>query len=252
MTSTALAHFIVSLGSLNDYSSSAYQTQLALIEQDTRPLAQNNEDVAIFNNAVAGVHAANDTGFSATGIVAINAAFTTPAPGEPQWPGHLRDARHYSADKTAILLRAHSTAAYYPPAQVSMADLTKIVTTYQRSPQNEAAAWQVFASVAKLQPFQDGNKRTALIAANAAFGGMVHDDYLLLPLAEMDRIEFMVTLMRYYQANGQAAEMRAFHQLLALLPSPTNRRAVLASPITEPPAVPHQAMQIKTQFKERH
>ncbi|WP_461224866.1 Fic family protein [Lacticaseibacillus suihuaensis] len=232
MTNTALARFIASLGTLNGYGSTVYQTKLALDRQSPAPLRQDNSDVAIFTDALKGIAAVEATGFSAAGIIAINRAFDSPSPEEPAMPGHLRSAYYNPDDKTAILLDAHGKEAYFPPDVVTQADLEAIVAQYRDSAKAEADAWRVFARLAKLQPFQDGNKRTALIAANAAYDTLTSGDYLLLPQNDLDRAEFMIALMRFYQATDPAGEDQAFARLLTLLPSPDARRQALAAPIT--------------------
>ena len=75
---TALAKFITSVGSLNDYGSTALQTKKALDTGSTKPLRQNAADIAIFTDTLKGIDAVKRVGFSTAGIIAINKQFDFP------------------------------------------------------------------------------------------------------------------------------------------------------------------------------
>jgi prophage maintenance system killer protein len=72
----------------------------------------------------------------------------------------------------------------------------------------------IFARLAKLQAFQDGNKRTALIAANAAFGSFASENFLLVPMRTSKRYIFTGYLMDFYTAESDEAEMMAFNRMM--------------------------------------
>ena len=55
MDNTALAKVIQSLGSLNNYGSSVYQTKKALDLKSTKPMRQNMDDIAIFVDSLKGI-----------------------------------------------------------------------------------------------------------------------------------------------------------------------------------------------------
>lgn len=61
---TALAQFIASFGSLNGYGSTVAQTKKALDTGNTNALEQDNEDVPIFKDALAGIKAVKKDGFT--------------------------------------------------------------------------------------------------------------------------------------------------------------------------------------------
>lgn len=254
MDNTALARFITSLGSLNSYGSTVYQTKLALDQKSTKPLRQDNADVAIFTDALKGIRAIQKIGFSTDGIIAVNRQFDSPSDEEPNMPGHLRNAYYNDDDRTAILVSTKGSDAYFPPDVVTRADLDNIVDRYQASPHHESDAWRVFAELAKLQPFQDGNKRTALIAANAAYGTLQTGEYLILPANDLDRAEFTLMLMRYYNAKNNGEEKDAFQRMLALLPSKADRLQALAQPIEDKPGLDSKTIRIKHEFRndEKH
>lgn len=75
MDNKALAYFITSLGSLNNYGSTVAQTKKALDENSIKPLRQNKDDIAIFNDTLKGIHVIKKYGFSTEGIIAINKEF---------------------------------------------------------------------------------------------------------------------------------------------------------------------------------
>jgi hypothetical protein len=64
MDNTKLARFITSLGSLNGYGSTVAQTKRALDIGSSKPLNQNNDDVAIFEDALSGIKAIKKIGLT--------------------------------------------------------------------------------------------------------------------------------------------------------------------------------------------
>lgn len=228
---TALARFITSLGSLNDYGSTVLQTKKALDTHSTKPLRQNDDDIAIFKDSLKGIDAIKEVGFSTDGIIAVNKQFDSPSDEQPAMPGHLRNSYYNEDDRIGIVIDEKSHAYYTPKEIVTRADIDEIVEQFDHSPKTERDAWTVFAELAKLQPFQDGNKRTALIAANAALGTLESENYLVLPFNDLDRVDFTVGLMRYYVASNQAERAAALNRMMAVLPSENERLRELSKPI---------------------
>lgn len=249
MDNTALAKFITSLGSLNGYGSTVLQTKKALDENSTKPLKQDGEDPAIFTDALKGIEAIKKIGFSTDGIIAVNKQFDSPSSEQPNIPGHLRNAYYNPDDQIAIILDESSSEAYIPPEVIERKDIDQIVNQYLQSEKEETDAWRVFAQLSKLQPFQDGNKRTALIAANAAYGTFETENYLVLPFNDLDRADFTIGLMRYYSAKDQAAEEQAFDRMIKVLPSRIERITELRKPIKEEPQVDGKTKRFKPQFR---
>lgn len=224
---TALARFITSLGSLNNYGSTVLQTKQALDAGTTAPLRQNADDIAIFSDALKGIAAIKAVGFSTAGIIAINKQFDSPSAEQPRMPGHLRNSYYNEDDRIAIILGQNHRQSYIPPEVVTAADIDGIVGRFNNSGRTERDAWRVFADLAALQPFQDGNKRTALIAANAAAGTLASGNYLVLPFNDLDRADFTIALMRYYVANNAEEKSIAFERMMRLLPSTEDRQSQL-------------------------
>lgn len=217
---SALASFIASYGSLNGYGSTVLQTKKALDAHTSKHLPKH--DRALFDDAVEGIKAAKKYGFSADGIIAINKSFTHSETEDPPWPGHLRTDKYHNSDDEVVIItdpRGTTNDAYWPPKTVTARDLDKIVDTFNTSKKTTKDGWRVFAQIAKLQPFQDGNKRTALIAANSAMNTWQAKNYLTLPFNGIDHAEFMVNLMRFYVAKTPADEEKALDNMIAIVPS---------------------------------
>ncbi|MDH6364335.1 hypothetical protein M2139_001360 [Enterococcus sp. PF1-24] len=247
MDNTALARFITSLGSLNSYGSTVLQTKQALDSHSTKPLRQDADDIAIFTDALKSITAIQKVGFSTEGIIAINTQFDSPSAEQPKWPGHLRNAYYNEDDRIGIIIDENTQKFYTPKEIITKADLDEIVKEYQLSNKIEVDAWRVFARLCKLQAFQDGNKRTALIAANAAYDTFSTEEYLVLPFNDLDRAEFTIHLMRYYKAEKAEAEEQAFQKMMAILPSKAERLIELKKPITEEKTA--KTLRLKPQFR---
>ena len=202
MNNERLAYFINSFGSMNDYAATLSETKLALDSESANSLKSQN-DQGLFIDALAGIDAAKQKGFSVDAIVAVNESFTHNPEEDPGWPGHLRNGYYNEEDRISILTgysfdqdRQKVEETYFPPAIVTREMVQKTVDQYNNSPQEQLDAWRVFAQLAKMQAFQDGNKRTALIAANAAAATFESQNYLALPLNYLDNALFTIRLPR--------------------------------------------------------
>lgn len=130
MNNTALARFITSLGSLNGYGSTVLQTKKALDEGSTKPLRQNVDDIAIFQDSLKGIEVIKKIGFSTDGIIAVNKAFSSDSNEQPSMPGHLRNAYYNDDDRIAITIDEHSHESYFPPEVITRSNLDEIVDRY--------------------------------------------------------------------------------------------------------------------------
>lgn len=216
-----LANFITSFGSMNDYKSTILQTKRALDLNDDSKLKKAS-DIDILKDALDGIKAAKKFGFSSEGIIEINKAFVHSKTEDPKFPGHLRTSKYYNPDdKIVIITDPNGTTenAYYAPDNVFIEDLNEIVNNFNESSQSNKEAWRVFARISKLQPFQDGNKRTALIAANAAENTWHDKNYLVLPFNNIDHAYFMLSLMKFYKANSKEEEESALAKMVDAVPS---------------------------------
>ena len=227
----ALARFITSFGSMNNYKSSVLQTKRVLDNKKGDKLPKN--DTAILNDALDGIAAIKKNGFNSTGIIAVNKSFTHSEEEDPAWPGHLRNALFNPNDAIAIITDPNGTSkgAYIAPALVTTSELDDIVNQFNESNKTIKDGWKVFAKLSKLQPFQDGNKRTALIAANAAMNTWEQENYLVLPFNNIDHAQFMVDLMRFYVAKSDTEEDKALDRMMTVLPS--EKEVNLHLPLTQ-------------------
>ncbi|WP_232342968.1 Fic family protein [Bifidobacterium choladohabitans] len=128
-------------------------------------------------------------------VKSINAQLTRTAAMEP---GKLRDERIPVMVNTPL-------GRYEPPVPDSAAVASLIKSTVRRATgkNNLEEAVRLFAGLAKLQPFGDGNKRTALLAGNGlliAHGGRYP---LTVPTSDKDRTWFNQELAAYYLNNDQ-------------------------------------------------
>lgn len=226
-----LASFITSFGSMNNYKSSILQTKKALDLEDSKQLTKTSDE-DIFNDALDGITAAKRYGFSTKGIIEINKSFTHSKEEDPKLPGHLRTNQFYNPDDQVVIItdpNGTTKDAYFAPENVYPEDIDEIVSQFNESNKTSKDAWRVFARLSKLQPFQDGNKRTALIAANAALNTWKNKNYLTLPFNNIDHADFMIGLMKFYVAQDLQEEDKALNRMIRSLPSQYELTAHLQS-----------------------
>lgn len=96
----------------------------------------------------------------------------------PLRPGELRRADQHIGVETPL-------GRHEPPAlsEQGLAELIKAATSDE---DHIETALELFVSIAKAQPFEDGNKRTALFAANALLLGEDSGRVLTVPMDEHD------------------------------------------------------------------
>lgn len=225
MDHAKLAKFITRMGQFNDYESTIAQTKAALDSGSVEPLRKDNEDRVIFEDTVRAIEKVRQIPFNREAIITINAQFTGDSPEQPYAPGHLRDGLlDPIRDRIHVALwpgEKDAVVSYYPPSQIDETDLDKIIALWEHSAQSDLEAWLLFAHLAKLQPFPDGNKRTALIAANHALGAFQTQNYLMPPTGHQF-LCFMDRLLGYYGVGLQGAlvsEEEAIQEFLAVAPT---------------------------------
>jgi len=211
MDNGKLAEFITGLGRFNDYGSTVAQTKKALESECTSYLNQENDDVVIFSDCLKAINKVLNLEFEVSSIILVNSQFDGDSDEQPKNPGRLRDGLKYPhTDKIMVKLWPgdNGTVIHEPPLQIEKSDLQKIVDEWIHSEKDEVEAWQLFAKLACLQPFQDGNKRTALISANHALGRLESQNYIVPPTGRNFN-RFMTELLEYYyysrKPNGSNA-----------------------------------------------
>lgn len=252
-----LAYFITAFGSLNDYGSTLAATKNALDSQDPKLLDGPQSDQGIFKDALVGIKAIRSEGFTVDGIIAVNKAFVNAPDEDPIIPGHLRNAYYNDDDRISIITSRKtggiSPSSYFPPEQINRSMLQDIIDGFNKEATDNkvVAGWRVFAKLAKLQPFQDGNKRTALITANQAIGALEDQNYLVPPLDGLDNTEFVVNLMRFYEAKDPASEDQALSKMVGLAPNRQERERAWQEQVRRQSKEELRTVKYKPMFRSR-
>lgn len=126
----------------------------------------------------------------AAALKRINAAMTRSAALNP---GQLR------TDAQGIGVR--TPLGRFEPPEIGEAGLDTLITQTLNAPNDVERAIELFLRLAKAQPFEDGNKRTAILAANAYLVGRGSDVLLAVPFSETDpavSAAFNEALARWY------------------------------------------------------
>jgi hypothetical protein len=220
MDITKFAEFITALGSLNGYASTIAETRQALEMRNPNILTRGANDAIIFTDAVRAIDAVKCQELSVDTIIEINKNFTGGGDEQPAMPGHLRnDIYNPEQDSVTVIVNEVTQESYFAKGVISREDIQKIVTEWFSSNRLGTDAWRLFARLSKLQPFQDGNKRTALIAANLAFGAFKTDNYLLIPERTSDRYRFTADLLDFYSADTEEIEILSLTNMLSWVDS---------------------------------
>jgi len=200
MDNNKLAVFISGLGRFNDYGSTVAQTKKALDNKCTSYLNQDADDVVIFSDCLKAITEVTNQTFNVDSIILVNSLFNGESDEQPKNPGRLRDGLKYPhTDKIIVKLWPgdDGIVIHEPPLQIDKFDLLEVVDLWNNSSKSKADAWRLFARLACLQPFQDGNKRTALICANHALGNLITQDYIVPPTGRHFN-QFMTNLLEFY------------------------------------------------------
>ena len=122
-------------------------------------------------------------------IKGINAQLTRTAAMDP---GKLRDKHSPVSVSTPL-------GKYEPPVPDPDA-ITALVenTTRRKEDDDLTRATSLFAGLARMQPFGDGNKRTALLTANGLLIAAHNRQLLTVPTSDEDRTWFNRELAAYY------------------------------------------------------
>nr|WP_243685682.1 Fic family protein [Limosilactobacillus fermentum] len=147
----------------------------------------------------------------------------------PTLPGHLRNYMYNEEDNVHMIAeRSYSPnrRLHTPPKIVTEGMLKKMIDRFDTSEYTTKDGWRVFADLAKMQPFQDGNKRTALIAANEAMGAFETQDFLVLPLQPESNTKFIGLLMRYYLTDDATQQDRLLDEMVSLTPGTVEQEQV--------------------------
>ncbi|RVU71113.1 MULTISPECIES: Fic family protein [Lactobacillus] len=216
---TKLALLIISWGKFNNFTGSFEEVKRVIDTIDVKFL-ESKKDQDLMNDALAGIKIAKEITFDTDGIIAINKALHHSDEEDPAIPGHLRNAKENHNDAVIIMTDPYGSdkGAYFPSDVVTKEDLDQIVDRFKASKQTNFDGLRLFAELSKLQPFQDGNKRTALLAVNTALNTWKNENYFILPFDEIDFAQFSLGLMRYYRADNEDEEEQALKLMQMSLP----------------------------------
>ena len=122
-------------------------------------------------------------------IKGINAQLTRTAAMDP---GKLRDEHSPVSVSTPL-------GRYEPPVPDPDAISALVENSIRRKEDDDLTkATNLFAGLARMQPFGDGNKRTALLTANGLLIAAHNRQPLTVPTSDKDRIWFNRELAAYY------------------------------------------------------
>ena len=189
MDNKKLAQLIYSVAQYEGYNTSVLQTQKNLATHKDEWIFSTESDRYIFEDLLKAIqYASTQKELTVEVVKGINAQMNSKMSGQPESPGELRQ-------------NVPIHVGDYVPAE------TVTETILQR--QLEAvtgntiqAGWELYARLSKLQPFDDGNKRTALISANLLVGSLTDNskEYLVIPM-DFRKTKFDASLVYYYMAD---------------------------------------------------
>ncbi|MUH60524.1 Fic family protein [Bifidobacterium canis] len=107
-------------------------------------------------------------------------------------PGELRNQAN-------IMVR--TMAGDYIPPIPDAVQIKKILDAANESSGSQTDTARLFVSLARMQPFGDGNKRTALLAANGLLLMHGEDKAMIVPTADPERHEFNRLLGNWYMQD---------------------------------------------------
>jgi hypothetical protein len=189
MNNEALARLIFSLGQYEGYNTSLLQTEKNLSSKPENQEFASEDDRYIFDDLVKAInYASSQNALTVDVVKGINASMDSRQKGQPEAPGILRN-------NVPI-----SVGDYVPRVTVTEQMVQRQLDSVTAT--DVSSAWELYARLAKLQPFDNGNKRTALIAANLLHGSFTKDnkDYLVIPM-DYRKARFDANLIDYYMAD---------------------------------------------------
>lgn len=178
------------MGRTFDNLSSTYLATSEFLRTNNPNVIGSRQDLALLQN----LHdAARFTlrydysrGIDGTYVCGINAQLTRTAAIQP---GFLRNAPN---------IHVHTTHGDYMPGIPDRHQLKDVLREANRSMGSLRDACILFARLAKMQPFGDGNKRTALLAANGLLMMRDTGNALIVPTSDPDRKTFNDLLASWY------------------------------------------------------
>lgn len=190
LTTKQITGLLYSMGHTFDNLASTYIATEEFLTTHNPHVIGSRGDLALLQDlqAAAGrmLHYDYSHGLTLDYLKDINASMTRTAALNP---GALR---------TTTNIMVHTLKGDYIPPIPDEETITTLLTDATASPGRLADAARLFALLAKTQPFGDGNKRTALLAANGLLI-MRHTPHILtVPVTDPAKQEFNTKLSAWY------------------------------------------------------
>lgn len=189
MNTKKLAELIYSVAQYDGYNTSVLQTQKNLSSNKDEWQFSNENDRYIFEDLLKAIHYASNQDESTVDVFkGINAQMDSHKEGQPEDPGKLRNK-----------IEIH-VGDYIPPRTVTEEMVQREISAVKGN--SIEAGWELYARLAKLQAFDNGNKRTALISANLLVGSLKGETQTFLTIpTDFRRTQFDANLMYFYMAD---------------------------------------------------
>ena len=189
MNTKKLAELIYSVAQYDGYNTSILQTQKNLSTNKEEWQFTNEADRYIFEYLVKDIHyASNQSELTVEVFKGINAQMDSHKEGQPDSPGQLRNR-----------VEIH-VGDYIPPRTITEKMVQREISAIKGTSVEDG--WELYARLAKLQAFDNGNKRTALISANLLIGSLKGETQTFLTIpTDFRRTQFDANLMYYYMAD---------------------------------------------------
>lgn len=185
----SFAQLIISLGEYEGYNTSLVQTEKNLSSEPKNQIFSQPKDKYVFEDLVKAIdYAQGKTKVTLEVLKGVNGKMDSGQPCQPERPGILRNQVEIHVDD------------YTPALSVTKAMVQNVLSVIQSATIPDS--WEMYARLAKLQPFDNGNKRTALIRANINRGAFSDSskEVLLIP-TDYRRSRFNTNLIEYYMAG---------------------------------------------------
>lgn len=193
---------LYSMGHTFDNLASTYIATEEFLTTNNPSVIGSRNDLALLQDlqeaASCMLHHDYSHGLDTDFVCAVNASMTRTAAIEP---GVLRTAQN-------VLVR--TTLGDYIPPIPQRKDIAAALEKANSSSGELIDAAELFATLAKMQPFGDGNKRTALLVANGLLIMRGRSSVLSVPVANPERSEFGKALSAWYvQGDSSVIELLA-------------------------------------------
>lgn len=190
LTTKQITGLLYSMGHTFDNLASTYIATEEFLTTNDPHVIGSRGDLALLQDLQAAsrcmLHYDYSHGLTLDFIRSLNASMTRTAALDP---GALRKRSN---------IMVHTMKGDYIPPIPDENTITTLLSDATRSPGSLIDAARLFAQLAKIQPFGDGNKRTALLAANGLLIMRHQPHVLTVPVTDPEKQEFNTKLSAWY------------------------------------------------------